>query len=163
MFAGELKETSEGSDVWQYTKELWVQTANESAKTAWGSDNTANNSETDGKANTLALNTVTAPKLCIDKNAGPDLIKSVNDYNYQWYLPSLTQLMGIWAARKSITNAGEWGFCWASTTTTTGANSYIVQCNGSFTDDRSKTIDNFSNTPIGVRCVKERMKIETNN
>ena len=33
MFSGELQKGDDG--VWQFTKELWVQTANESAKTVW--------------------------------------------------------------------------------------------------------------------------------
>lgn len=162
MFGEELKKGDDG--VWQFTKELWVQTANESAKTVWGSDSSGANDKIKGKANTLALKTVTAPNMCFKKNVRPDLIRSVNDYDYQWYLPSQKQLMGIWAARNSITNAGDWLPYWTSTINS-NIDSYFVRCNGGFTAVLTKTADIFGSEKenIGVRCVKEKTKIETNN
>jgi hypothetical protein len=160
MFGGELQNND---GVWQFTKELWVQTANESPKTVWGTNSTASNSKTNGKANTLALKTVTAPQKCFDKNVRPDLIRSVNDYDYQWYLPSLSQLMGIWAARNSITNASDWSPCWASTIESS-SNSFFVRCNGGFTAVLNKTSSVFGDGEnINVRCVKEKTKTESNN
>ena len=159
MFSGELQKSSDG--VWQFTKELWVQTANESTKTVWGSNSSGANNKISGKTNTLTLKTVTAPKICFDKNVRPDLIKTVDDHDYQWYLPSLNQLMGIWVARNSITNAGSWSSYWTSTIESSSY-SYFVRCDGGFTDRVEKNRDTF-NGGIGIRCVKEKTKIETNN
>lgn len=112
MFGGELKEASEGSGVWQFTKELWVQPAD--AATAVSATTMANDTH-NGKSNTLSKKTNAPAKICFEKNEKYSSINSTTDPNYHWYLPAHRQLIGIWIAHESFGNNKLTQYYWSST------------------------------------------------
>ena len=110
MFGGELKATG---GVWQFTKELWVQ----SVDAATGISSSTMGTDTyNGKSNTLSKKTSNPAQICFKKNEGYLNINSTTDSNYRWYLPAQRQLDGIWIAQNSFDNSAQLSdVYWSST------------------------------------------------
>lgn len=157
-FGGDLKETYEGSGVWQFTKELWVGTTDEE-KSAWN-DGTVTDFKNyfTGKENTWSIKknySTSAAMQCFKKNVGYTNIVSQEDPAYQWYLPALNQLLGIWEAKNSFGDGISFKSdnYWSATdfsayntdrTWNANINSGLTSC----TVERTVQLD--------IRCVKER-------
>jgi hypothetical protein len=152
-FAGELTPDADG--VWKFTKELYVQSADASTSTSWATATETQSvvSDTNGKANTLALSTNAydnpAAKLCFQKNTGYATITAVSDANYKWYLPAQKQLMAIWAIHNSFESDAKLSDWYWSSTEYSSTHSWIVSFATGYTDVQSKA-DSYR-----ARCVRE--------
>ena len=150
MFGGELEEID---GVYQFTKELWVQPADETASAiSWGGTSTSSNEYLNGKLNTFQAkgNANSASQKCFQKNVNYSNITSTTDGFFQWYLPAAAQLMGIWVA-------------------TSGTNSVMTNFSGQYwssSKHENGCFVNFSNGYMhfnetgtkNVRCVMEKYK-----
>ncbi|WP_418696365.1 hypothetical protein [Bacteroides sp.] len=160
MFGGELKETN---GVYQFTKELWMQTAdvNSSGTTAWKWTGAGTTNFISGKANTLTSVKSSTGNLaykCFEKN---EYLKpsytSTDDPSFQWYLPAISQLASFWIVRTSIANdylpTGQY---WGSSQFITDSN-----CAWYMDSDMGQVIyAKKGDKSFKVRCVKELQKFE---
>lgn len=161
MFGGELVEKN---GVWQFTKELWVQKADQLSNKKWGSDFAHINDLEDGKGNTLAMMPTAAispddyyPVLnaCWYLNAGPldPDTTTVDDPAYQWFCPALKQLLGILMAQNSF-EAKLVGNYWSVTSFSTDSSaSSNIWC----ADANNSGMPNFDGNSYtqNLRCVRE--------
>ncbi|NDV56914.1 BACON domain-containing protein [Bacteroides sp. 519] len=145
--------------VWQFEKELVVQSTHESRGIIWGGNQTLSGVTTDvnnGKGNTYNLHKKSATafpaaNLCFMKNANYDNITSVNNVNYKWFLPAQKQLMSIWVVHNSFgTNEFGHGDVWTSTE---GGGRPDIACYVDFSD--GGTAYSTKDYPRSVRCVRE--------
>ena len=159
-FGGKLGETSLGSGIYRFERELYAQTKNEGGPNAymqWKTTDTATpgnpTSPEDGKANTLALRDSEHPAgyACIRKNNNPGSITSVTDPNYVWYLPAQNQLMAAYVVKNSFENIFPFSshLYWSSTEAY-GTNAWFV----GFYDGYVYNYNNKTVT-LPVRCVRE--------
>lgn len=151
MFGGELKEI-EGA--YQFTKELWVQSTNETASAiGWGGTSTTGNEYLNGKLNTFQAkdNANSASQKCFQKNKDYSNITSATDESFQWFLPAAAQLMGIWVATsgKSSAITSFSGSYWSSSKHDNGC--FVNFSNGYMHFNEPSTVKN-------VRCVMEKYK-----
>lgn len=149
-FAGELKEHK---GVWQFTKELWMDKTETTVTTVWHKNGITD--PFDGKANTLALWKKNATTICQSKNAGLTVNNNttVDDPNYQWYIPAQSQVMAFWIANNSYVpkiNTNDERHCWSSTNSrpTAGYCWFMSSMNGYISYSTTKTTN-------VVRCVKD--------
>lgn len=161
MFGGHLVEKN---GVWQFTKELWVQKADQLSNKKWGRDFAHINDLEDGKGNTLAMmpDAANSPddyypvlNACWYLNAGPldPATTTVDDPAYQWFCPALKQLLGILMAQNSF-EAKLVGFYWSvtsfSTDSSASSNIWCADANNSGIPSYGRNSDMHN-----LRCVRE--------
>ena len=151
MFAGKLEETN---GVYQYTKELWMQTADETSTPAW--KGLTSTSIADGKANTFASaknSTNNIAYNCFKKN---EYLKpgytSLDDPSFQWYMPAISQLASYWIVSPSIPENYRLTSQYWSSSARSGTEAFLTN------SSVGQVIYAQQGSQYKIRCVKELQK-----